>query len=854
MIGNSMKLGAVRAESIAARGLLAAVSLTALIAASATSAQTSSTSAEAVATTLGEVVVTSRKTAENIQTVPLAITAITKTDLRNAGVQDLRDITFLTPGLVYTDNGAQDAAKPTIRGQTDIGGTNGVNNVPVFFDGIFISNPSAIDFTMVDLSRVEVIEGPVSATYGRGAYAGAINYVSQKPSDTYHGDLDLTAGDYGKYNIRAALNGPIFGDVLKGGVSASYDHFDGTYHDSVTDQDAGGYLKRDVLVNLDYTPNSHLEIRPVAYYGDDTFSDTPTLIAAANCSIGAGYGYSQTFCGQVPNSSFKGPYIAPSGDSPQEGNKRKVFTANLQMSWTDTWGTITSLTGFSHIEQKNYTEFDNQEYGFPVPTYYLPAGATVGSFPANPYEFFGGAPAAGSGIVATGTTAQVPLHFGYTFNNHDFSQELRYSSPQIGRFKFSVGGYYGDSEVYQDLNLAEDTEYVPAGQFIISGFAVPPGVSVSPQQTVYTQDSHVYAAFGSASFDILDNLDLSTELRYTSDHESYLDISAIYTPYPAYTPGCLGYSTACAASLYPLGSSSPLTATFNDVTSRTSLTYKFRPDIIFYVSAANGEKPGGFNNNAKYPTFAPETNWTYEIGEKSTLLDHHLLLNADVFYIDASGYQVTGPPPGSALPGGFITSNYGGLSTIGFEASGKFIITPGVDLSAGFAYADPKFKTNSYDFEDAALCAGTGVGITPACSTRIVQVGANPAVNLQGLRPPYESNVTFNVALDVRRPLPGGLTFVGRMDYRYESSEFYQYPVDTGSYGPRNIVNLRLGVERGPYTVVMYIRNLTNDQTPVNVQDAASTNAPYGNFESGYYPVALLPDKRTFGATVRYTF
>jgi hypothetical protein len=92
------------------------------------------------------------------------------------------------------------------------------------------------------------------------------------------------------------------------------------------------------------------------------------------------------------------------------------------------------------------------------------------------------------------------------------------------------------------------------------------------------------------------------------------------------------------------------------------------------------------------------------------------------------------------------------------------------------------------------------------------------------------------------------------MDYRYESSEFYQYPVDTGSYGPRNIVNLRLGVERGPYTVVMYIRNLTNDQTPVNVQDAASTNAPYGNFESGYYPVALLPDKRTFGATVRYTF
>jgi outer membrane receptor protein involved in Fe transport len=834
--------------------LMSAVSLTALTATASLAQTGPSPTPSAAPATLGEVVVTARKTAENIQSVPLTITAVTKTDLRNAGVQDLRDLTFLTPGLVYTDNGAQDAAKPTIRGQTDIGGTNGVNNVPVFFDGIFISNPSAIDFTLVDLSRVEVIEGPVSATYGRGAYAGAINYVSEKPSDIYHGDLDLTAGDYGKFNARGSLSGPIIGDILKGGVSASYDRFDGTYHDSVTNQDAGGYDKKDFLVNLDFTPNSHFEMRPVIYYGDDTFADTPTLIAPANCSIGAGFGYSQSFCGTVPNSTFTGPYIAPSGDSPQEGNKRKVLSANLQMSWTDSWGTITSLTGFNHIQQKNYTEFDNTRYGFGVPTYYLPAGAKVGGFPANPYEFFGGTPAAGSGIVATGTTALVPLHFGYTFNNHDFSQELRYSSPQIGRFKFSLGGYYADSAVYQDLNLAEDTEYVPAGQFIISGFAVPPGVSVSPQQTVYRQDSRIYAVFGSAAFDILSNLTLSTELRYTSDSESYVDVSAIYTPYPAFTPGCLGYSTACGASLYPLGSAAPLTAAFHDITSRTSLTYKFSPEILFYASVANGEKPGGFNNNAQYPTFNPETNFTYEIGEKSTLFDHRLLLNADVFYIDASGYQVTGPPPGSALPGGFITANYGGLSTIGFEASGKLILAPGVDLSAGLAYADPKFKTNAYDFDDVALCQGTGVGLTPACSTRVVQVGANQAVNLQGLRPPYESNLTFNAALDVRRLLASGFTFVGHMDYRYESAEFYQYPVDTGRYGPRNNVNLRVGVERGPYSVLMYIRNLTNDRTPVNVQDAASTNAPYGNFESGYYPVALLPDKRTFGATIRYAF
>ena len=146
-----------RVKSVATMGLLGAVSFTALMAAPHTFAQTAgAATAAANSEALGEVVVTARKTAENIQSVPLTITAVTKTELQQAGVQDLRDLTFLTPGLVYEDSGAQFLTKPTIRGQTDIGGTNGVNNVPVFFDGIFISNPSSIDFTLIDLSRVEI--------------------------------------------------------------------------------------------------------------------------------------------------------------------------------------------------------------------------------------------------------------------------------------------------------------------------------------------------------------------------------------------------------------------------------------------------------------------------------------------------------------------------------------------------------------------------------------------------------------------------------------------------------------------------------------------------------------------------
>ena len=113
-----------RVKSVATMGLLGAVSFTALMAAPHTFAQTAgAATAAANSEALGEVVVTARKTAENIQSVPLTITAVTKTELQQAGVQDLRDLTFLTPGLVYEDSGAQFLTKPTIRGQTDIGGT-----------------------------------------------------------------------------------------------------------------------------------------------------------------------------------------------------------------------------------------------------------------------------------------------------------------------------------------------------------------------------------------------------------------------------------------------------------------------------------------------------------------------------------------------------------------------------------------------------------------------------------------------------------------------------------------------------------------------------------------------------------
>lgn len=864
-ISRSSLAGSRRALRI---GLLGSISCAALAAGFA--APTPALAQTTTASTDGgieEVIVTARKKSEDIQSVPLSIKALTAADLEAAGVQDLRDVTFQTPGLTFNEGaGANSFSKPIIRGQTDLS-SNPDNNVPVFFDGVYVSNTSSIDFGLIDLARIEVIKGPVSATYGRSAYAGAINYVSALPGDEWSGYAEVTGGDYNKLNVRGGVSGPIT-DTLKGGISASYDTFEGTYHDNTTGENANGYRKRDALLDFDWTPTSNLEIRPVVYYGNDKFDPAATIYGPANCAVGAYYGYGQTYCGKVPGNDYtdptehftKKPQIADDGQYGATGNRRQVLLANLQATLSVDGGTFTSLTGYGHYITNEYVEFDDA-YGITADTYILPPTAQVGGH--------------GAGGTATGDTVTLPLLFGYTNDNVDTSEELRFTSLQDQPLRFSVGGYYASTHIYQDLQLAQETCAVPAGDYVsIQGgdaFAAPCGQNFSNQKSAFRLSNTIYAEFASADWDILPNLTLSTEIRETEEIASYKDLYAIYTPSPY---SGVYYSSTPASTPCPLGKTAgggcvTFKKDFPSFTSRSSLSYKPTEGVMVYVTAANGDKSGGFNNNATYQTYNPEKNWTYEAGIKTTLLDDHLQLNGDIFSIQAKNYQIYGPPPGSKVPGGFITTNYGSLSTKGGEISADYAVDENVSLEAGAAYADPKFGSDAFAFGGSTVaqceaipsCDPTGTAPTPGHpSGRLVDIlvpGSNPpayneAVSLKGFTPPYVSKFTFNTALQLRFPIWNDWFWTGRVDYRFESKQFYQYPEDYGYFGPKNIVNLRTGIESDVWSAVVFVRNLTNDKTPVTVQDAAATGAQ--NFQAGYFPVAVLPDGRTYGITLKYKF
>jgi iron complex outermembrane receptor protein len=784
---------------------------------------------------LETITVTARRREEKLQNVPLQITALTGKTLSDAGATELRDITFLTPGLTLNSNGAQADETPVIRGQVDIGNAAiGRNNVPVFFDGYYISQSSAIDFGLINLARVEVVEGPVSSLYGHSGYAGAINYVTAKPSpDEYSTGIETTLGNYNRENVKFDASGPLIKGILTGGISGSYDNFNGTFHDSSTNQNAGGDQRKDIFGNLDFTPTPNLEIRPEIYYGSDFFGPTPERAGAANCGDLAPFSYASTACGEIPNSSF-GPVDVASARDGQTGNNRTVLVTGLNVNYTTPYGTITSQTGYNNIRSTQFSEFDQSSFGEPVQTYLIPPGGV--NYTVPPGGFFG------NGNL--GPVVNLPLHFGYHQSEKDFSEELRFASLQDQPFRYMIGGYYSNSQLVQDLHLGIDTTGVPAGYSISSPFATPPGQKYSGQQTLDELDDSLKAVYGGADYDIIPNLTVSGQLRWQEEDEAFEQ------PYASFIPYEPGYNTGAPSTFNPAGPGQR--TKFYSVTTRDSVSYKPLPGIMVYVSVANGEKGGGFNNynftpGTTFSKFAPETNLTEEGGVKTTLLDNHLQLNGDVFHIQTQNDQISAPA-NSNVAGNFSTSNFGGVTTYGFEGSIAAKPVDGVTFTSGFAYAAPRFDSNSYDFSNVTACS-----FIQSCAGRITTVGANKAVSLKGLRPPYESDVTFNASLALIYPVYKQYNWFGRIDYRFQSSQFYEYPDDFGHYGDLNNVNLRTGISRGPASLTFYIDNATNNMTPVSAQDFSDTGSA-SLARANYYPVVLLPEGRTFGVTLKYRF
>ena len=162
-----------------------------------------------------EVVVTAQKKTEDIMTVPIAMSAFSSQDLKAHQVVQFKDLQFSTPSVTYT-KGNFTGSDFQIRG---IGitavGYDAESGVAINFNDVFLAAPNLADSSFYDLERIEVLRGPQSTLYGRGATGGVVNVVGAKPQlDAFGADLEATYGNYNAREIKGMVNIPIVTDEL----------------------------------------------------------------------------------------------------------------------------------------------------------------------------------------------------------------------------------------------------------------------------------------------------------------------------------------------------------------------------------------------------------------------------------------------------------------------------------------------------------------------------------------------------------------------------------------------------------------------------------------------------------------
>ncbi|HTC27052.1 TonB-dependent receptor [Dyella sp.] len=606
------------------------------------------------ASTLGAITVTAQHTLEDIQDVPITIQAFTGTTLQQLNIQTANDLIKYLPNVTLAENGPGQG-NIYMRGLSTgfLGNQSSASiapfpNVAVYLDDQSMQFPARnLDIYMVDMERLEVLEGPQGTLFGGGAEAGAVRYITNKPNlDKVSGSAEagVSATDGGGPNnsTNAVLNFPIIpGTLAVRGVI--YNDHQGGYIDNVPSTftrqptDGGGAMAPYVAAGGTSVINNYSVAKndwnPVDYQGARLSAlwkindDWNFLIAESYQNLDAN-GQSSTY---------------PIGADGQKLGTDQI-TAFVP-AWNDDHFTNTAWTlngeigdlslvytgGYTnrHIsEQQDYTNYSRSAGGM----YYQCTGTSAGLSSA-------GKP-----------TCYSPVgYWNDHVNSTHQSHELRLSTPEDYRFRVIGGVYYEDFNIddHMDFNYktipsctAENlASALAGGNPCVANAESSPGV-VMPDNTAFGEvEQRGYkqeAAFGSMSYDIIPEVLTATA-------------GTRYYHYSEWQTGTEFYTTSAQVNVPNgtyVGNDTVMNyhQTYHGFKSRANLLWHISPNTMVYYTFSQGFRPGGFNRTssgvakldgeAQYQkpiSYAPDTLTNNELGFKTTFFDDRVLLNGSLY-------------------------------------------------------------------------------------------------------------------------------------------------------------------------------------------------------------------------------
>jgi len=527
---------------------------------------------------LADIIVTAQKTSESIQRTPLAITAISGSDLAARQINSIEGVLAVTPNVQFSRYGA--SSRISIRGLGfDNVTTGGEQRVAYHVDGVYLSRPSSIFGSFYDVARVEVLRGPQGTLYGRNATAGAINVITNDPTDHPEGYVAIGYGSYNRVEAQGAVTGP-----LADGVSArlAFDivHRDGYGKDITTGVDVDDESTRAVRGKLKFEPSSNF-----------------TYVVSGDYLFEKDHAYATHFRG---NGGIAGPASAPTEITSFGLLYGGVVPSNPRDSSNDltpsakrtVWGVNgTGKLTLGSIDVTSITAYRNTKFD------------TVADLTS-----LGGGKANGAGRYT---------QFEYA---NQFSQELRASySDAWGRL--TVGGYYLHEALRGSNALLLSS---------VSIGAAFPGFTTKGVEVGGSLKTDAGALFAQADVNITSKLKLSVGGRYSVERKEDHDRTAFNLATP-YTP-----TTPYVTTLIKDGEH-----TWRSFNPKVTLQYTVRPGAMLYATYSTAFKSGGYNLGGGQAPFAPEKLTDYEAGVKVDWLDHRVRTNVSVFHYDYKDLQAS---------------------------------------------------------------------------------------------------------------------------------------------------------------------------------------------------------------------
>ena len=642
-----------------------------------------------------EIVVTAQKVEENVQDVPIAITAVSGDTLAASGTNSLENLSQLVPSVTFRKGTTNANSAVVLRGVGTISFSIAAEpSVSTVVDGVVLSRSGQAFADLVEIERLEVLRGPQGTLFGKNASAGLINVVSKGGTDTLEGEFTAEYYEGNEVRTRATISGPIAQD-LTFRTNAFYGKYQGNITNVVPfgtrDEKINGYEHLGFRGLLDFD-NGPARIKLIAdyYEADDDCCGEVTgvsrgavLNAELNLPLGVGQGENQRFVSHnlVTKSLDRQYGITVNADF-------DVFTEH----------TLSAIYGYRNWNNEELREGD-----------FLPRA-----------------------IVGT-----PELHDRGFVETDQSSLELRLASDQSKAFKYQVGTFYWKSENSQDFTrnvITCNTSTLP----------VDPRTGARPcnladnVNTLFPTatsrsvvDIENYAVFGQATYDFTDRIGLTVGMRWTHDSIDYAHRRA---PGVNRTTGLpttgAGISGAPAGGTIASGGNGTVLSTGSSSNSNFSgkavLTVKPTDDIMLYGSYTRGYKGPAFNvffNHTAPVNSVPideETSDSFEVGFKSQFADNRIQVNASAFQVTYDGFQANNFV---LLNGAVVTNltNAGQVRSTGFELDVLANPVEGLDLFGSVAYADAKVRrfnpnplTNAPDARD-----GTKLPLAPEWSWNI---------------------------------------------------------------------------------------------------------------------------------------